>query len=250
MGAAVSRMTSKRSARRVALAASVSAAVGLAFIATPETSPAVSGARLTAHSICEAHELKAAKAEDPHLEIEIPAEFDTPWPTAQACESYRAAEDIDAPGPQQPIPFSHKHHAGLYEIDCLYCHTGTDRAPSAGVPSVEVCMGCHSMFPQTYDAEFEGIRTLKALWEAKQPIEWQQIHRSPEYVQFRHNRHFKAKVECQACHGPVEEMDKLYMTADTKWWPWMLPTAKLEMGWCVQCHRENDASQDCLTCHY
>jgi formate-dependent nitrite reductase cytochrome c552 subunit len=110
-------------------------------------------------------------------------------------------------------------------------------------------MGCHSQFGPAYD-EFEGIVKLKEAWENKQPIAWAQIHRSPEHVQFRHNRHVKAGVVCQDCHGPVEELDKLYMTADTKWWPWGLPTQKLEMGWCIQCHRQKEASQDCNTCHY
>ena len=64
----------------------------------------------------------------------------------------------EAPGPHQPIPFSHKHHAGEFEIDCLYCHSGTDRSRAAGVPSVELCMGCHAQFPAEYD-ELEGIRT-------------------------------------------------------------------------------------------
>jgi len=200
-------------------------------------------------SVCEAHELKARAAEDPHFAIEIAAEFDQPFPSRAACLSHDAAGDEDAPGPLQPIQFSHKHHAGDYKIDCQYCHSGTDRSPSAGMPSVEVCMGCHAQFSPTYD-ELEGIRTLKEHWEAKEPIAWEQIHRSPEYVQFRHNRHVRAGVECQRCHGPVEEMDKLYMTEDTVWWPWGLPSAKLEMGWCIQCHRKNDASQDCSTCHY
>ena len=74
--------------------------------------------------------------------------------------------------------------------------------------------------------------------------------RVPEHVQFKHNRHVAAGVACQTCHGPVEEMDKVEMTSDTIWWPWLLPTQKLEMGWCINCHRENQASTDCLTCHY
>jgi hypothetical protein len=204
---------------------------------------------LTATSVCDAHELRALQAEDPHLQIEIPDEFSSPWPTREACLSHAAAEDPDTEGLIQPIQFSHKHHAGLYEIECQYCHSGTDRSASAGVPSTEVCMGCHLQFPSAYD-ELEGIRTLKDHWERKEPIQWEQIHRLPEYVQFRHNRHVKAGIDCQRCHGPVEEMDKVVMTDDTIWWPWLLPSAKLEMGWCVDCHRENGASQDCLTCHY
>ena len=237
--------------RRFITALPLSAAVlGLVLALTPGESPAKSKRKEVAGSVCEAQELKARKAEDSHLEIEIPPEFDSPWPTLEACRSYVAAEDPDAPGPIQPIPFSHKHHAGLYEIDCQYCHSGTDRSQAAGMPSVELCMGCHNVFPPSYDSEFEGIRDLKQYWADQEPIPWVQIHRVPEHVQFRHNRHVQAGVECQRCHGPVEEMDKVYMTDDTIWWPWGLPSAKLEMGWCVDCHRENEASQDCVTCHY
>ena len=211
---------------------------------------ASSGDVRIATSVCEAHELRAQKEEDPHLEIEIPAEFDKQWPSASACASAVAAWDPEAEGPKQPIPFSHKHHAGEFQIDCLYCHSGTDKSQSAGVPSVEVCMGCHSQFPAEYD-QIEGIRILKQHWEDKKPIEWVQLHRLPEHVQFRHNRHIQAGVECQTCHGPVEEIDKLYVVPDGHI-GYLVPVAKLEMGWCINCHRQNDqqASQDCLTCHY
>ncbi|MEM7410810.1 MAG: cytochrome c3 family protein [Myxococcota bacterium] len=202
-----------------------------------------------AKSVCEAHELRALAEADPDLQIEIPREFATPWPTREACLSHTAAEDPDAPGPLQPIQFSHKHHAGMYEIECEYCHSGTDRSPAAGVPSVELCMGCHAQFPASYD-ELEGIQTLKKHWEEKKPIEWEQIHRLPEHVQFQHRAHIRAGFDCQRCHGNVEEYDKLPLVEDTIWWPWGLPSAKLEMGWCIDCHRENGATQDCYACHY
>jgi hypothetical protein len=218
-------------------------------MAGPAPSATAEEGSLVARSVCEAHELKLLKQADPHLEIEIPKKFDTPWPTREACLSHAAALDETTPGVVQPIPFSHKHHAGSFDLDCQYCHSGTDRSPSAGVPSVEVCMGCHSQFPASYD-ELSGIQTLKEHWESKQTIEWIQIHRVPEHVQFRHNRHVKAGVECQECHGAVEEFDKVFMLEDTKWWPWGLPTQTLEMGWCIQCHRAKRASQDCYTCHY
>ena len=203
-----------------------------------------------ATGVCDAHRLKALKESDPSLEIEIPAEFDKQWPSANACQSAVDAWDPEAPGPKQPIPFSHKHHAGQFKIECLYCHSNTDKSPAAGVPSVELCMGCHSQFPTEYD-EIEGIRILKQHWEEKKPIEWVQIHRLPEHVQFRHNRHVKAGVECQTCHGPVAELDKLHLVPDTKM-GYLVPVAKLEMGWCISCHRQNNqqASQDCLKCHY
>jgi hypothetical protein len=210
-----------------------------------------SSGALVAGSVCEAQRLKARAAEDPHLQVEIPADYDKPWPSLEACETHDATWDEEAPGPMQPIPFSHKHHAGQFQIDCQYCHFETDRSASAGVPSVELCMGCHAQFPAEYD-ELEGIRILKQHWEEKRPIEWKQIHRLPEYVQFKHNRHVQAGVDCQQCHGPVEEMNKMYLVPDTKWWFYGLPTQKLEMGWCIKCHRENNqqASQDCLRCHY
>lgn len=203
---------------------------------------------LVATSVCEAHELRARQLEDPQLEIVIPPEFDRPYPSLSACRSAELAWDPDAPGPMQPIPFSHALHAGEYEMPCLYCHSGTDRAPAAGVPSVEVCMGCHAQFPKEYD-ELEGIRILKRHWEEGRSIEWQQIHRLPEYVQFRHNRHVAAGVECQVCHGAVETMDKLYLVSDTKWVN-LLPGLKLKMGWCMTCHWERGASTDCLSCHH
>ena len=165
---------------------------------------AASGDVLVAKSVCEAHELRARKEEDPSLQIEIPPEFDKEWPSANACESAVAAWDPETPGPIQPIPFSHKHHAGRFKIDCLYCHSGTDESQAAGVPPIETCMGCHSQFPPEYD-EIEGIRILKEHWAKQEPIEWVQIHRLPEYVQFRHNRHVKAGVACQTCHGPVRD---------------------------------------------
>lgn len=207
----------------------------------------------TATSVCDAQRLKAAKAKNPALEIVIPPEFDRQFPSLAACESHDLAWDEEAEGPMQPIPFSHAHHAGMYEIECLYCHSGTDRSQAAGMPSVELCMGCHANFPKEYD-ELEGIQILKKHWEEKTPVQWEQIHRLPEHVQFRHNRHISAGLDCNTCHGsaaePVEEAHKLRLVPDTKWWVYGLPTQKLEMGWCIKCHRQEGASQDCLTCHY
>jgi hypothetical protein len=229
-----------------------SAVLGVALLAggrVAGSSEQQSGEVLVAGSICEAQQLKHRKQVDPSLEIEIPPKYDTPWPTRAACRSYVAAEDPNTPGPVQPIPFSHKHHAGDFEIECLYCHTGTDRSSAAGVPSVEVCMGCHAQFPAGYD-EFEGIRVLKQDWEEQRPTEWERVYWLPDYVRFRHNRHIAAGIECQACHGEVAEMEKISKIKDTKWWPWLLPTHTLEMGWCIKCHRQNGVSQDCYTCHY
>jgi hypothetical protein len=211
--------------------------------------PASADEALTARSVCEAQELKARLAKEPGLAVTIPPEFDKAWPSLDACRSHDAAWDEEAEGPNQPIPFSHKHHAGTFQIDCQYCHSGTDRSRAAGVPSVELCMGCHAQFPAEYD-QLEGIQILKQHWDEKRPIEWVQIHRLPEHVKFQHQAHVRAGFDCQTCHGPVEAMDKVYLVPETRWWQYGLPTQKLEMGWCVMCHRDNGASQDCFTCHY
>ena len=116
-------------------------------------------------------------------------------PARPACPTPRP-KTTSTPGPVQPIQFSHKHHAGLYQIDCQYCHSGTDRSPAAGVPSVALCMGCHQQFPPSYD-ELEGIRTLKEHWKQQTPVEWVQIHRLPEYVQFQHVAHVRRGIACQ-----------------------------------------------------
>jgi len=223
--------------------------VGLAALGCGRAAALAEGAHV-AGSVCEAHQLRFEKEQDPELEIEIPPEFAGPWPSRAACESARAAWDPEAPGPLQPIPFSHKHHAGQFKIDCQYCHSGTSTSQAAGVPSVEVCMGCHAQFPKEYD-EIEGIRILKQHWADKQPIKWEQIHRVPEHVQFRHNRHMAAGLACQKCHGPVETLDKLYLVPETRW-AYGVPYKKLEMGWCVNCHKGNatPVTIDCLKCHY
>ena len=244
-----SLMTKESAALGVSRVAAAACVVAFALLLSAPVQ-AAGGEALTATSVCEAQRLKAMKLEDPDLHIEIPTEFDKLWPSLSACESHDLAWDEDAPGPMQPIPFSHKHHAGEFGIDCQYCHSGTDRSASAGVPSVELCMGCHGQFPPEYD-ELQGIQILKQHWDEQKPIEWKQIHRLPEHVQFRHNRHVRAGVECQKCHGQVQELDKLYLVPDDSWW-YLVPVAKMEMGWCIQCHRENgqQASQDCLKCHY
>ncbi|HVP30085.1 MAG TPA: cytochrome c3 family protein [Myxococcota bacterium] len=162
-----------------------------------------------------------------------------------AYEAQRLAADPDAPGPVQPIPFSHALHAGKYQIDCLYCHSGTDRSRMAGVPPVETCMGCHAQF----GSDLEGVQKLQEYWKNQQTIDWVRIHRVPDYVKFRHNRHVAAGVACQTCHGPVQDLHKLYLVPDTKWVNGM-PADKLKMGWCLSCHWQNKASVDCLTCHY
>lgn len=123
-------------------------------------------------------------------------------------------------GPRQPILFSHRRHAGVFEIDCFYCHSNTDRSPYAYVPSVTTCMGCHRVVKSSSPA----IQALSGYLQREEPIEWVRIYRVPDFVQFNHARHVVAGVECTECHGPVDSMDVVYQVAP------------LTMGWCLDCH--------------
>jgi len=133
--------------------------------------------------------------------------------------------------PKQPIAFSHKIHAGEYEIDCKYCHTGVMKGKSATIPSVNSCMNCHNQIRQgTITGEGE-IAKIVAAWDNKKPIEWVRIHNLPDLAYFNHSQHVNvAGVECQTCHGPVETMDVVRQHS------------LLTMGWCIDCHRKTDVN--------
>lgn len=124
--------------------------------------------------------------------------------------------------PKQPIAFSHKLHAGEYEIACQYCHTGVEIGKSANIPSVNICMNCHN-FIKTDSPE---IQKLSAAQESGEPIEWVRIHNLPDLAYFNHSQHVKVGgVECQTCHGEIQEMAVVKQHAP------------LTMGWCIDCHR-------------
>jgi hypothetical protein len=128
--------------------------------------------------------------------------------------------------PLQPIKFSHVIHAGENEIDCQYCHHTAEQSKSAGIPSASVCLNCHTLVRDaTRSGKFE-IKKIHAAVDSGVPIEWIRVHRLPDFVYFNHAQHVGAgKLECQECHGPVEEMHVLQQQED------------LSMGWCLDCHR-------------
>ena len=137
--------------------------------------------------------------------------------------------------PEQPIDFSHKIHAGDFGVPCLYCHTEARRSTSAGVPSVNKCVGCHTIVA----TDRPQIREVMRYWANKEPIPWIKVHDLPDFVYFPHKRHVLAGVECQTCHGPVETMERVTRLAPMK------------MGLCLDCHKENAVENglDCWTCH-
>ncbi len=135
--------------------------------------------------------------------------------------------------PEQPLPFSHKIHAGDNKIPCLYCHAPAEKGRHATVPPMNVCMGCHKSVAVTK----ENIIKLAAAYKADSAIAWVRVHALPDFTYFSHRWHLAKGIACQTCHGPVERMDKI------------VQVQKLNMGWCITCHRQNKASIECITCH-
>lgn len=133
--------------------------------------------------------------------------------------------------PDQPIKFSHKVHAGDNKIDCLYCHHTAEQSKSAGIPAMNLCMNCHVLVREgTNSGKFEIAKIIDAV-ENKTPVEWLRLHNLPDHVFFSHAVHVgSGKLDCQKCHGPVEEMDIMKQHSD------------LSMGWCVNCHRETQVN--------
>ena len=112
-----------------------------------------------------------------------------------------------APGPVQPIFFSHVIHAGSYQIACQYCHANARRSSTAGVPSVERCMGCHKIVAAEGNPE---VKKIHEYWERKEPIPWLRVFKIPEHAQFTHKPHVQAGVQCQTCHGRIEAMERVH----------------------------------------
>ncbi len=138
--------------------------------------------------------------------------------------------------PEQPIPFDHSLHAGKYQINCMYCHNAVERSRHATVPALNVCMNCH----RNVALDKPLIQKITASYNAKESIPWEKVHLLPDFVKFNHKRHVARGVQCQTCHGQVEQMKTMYQYQT------------LSMGWCIDCHRrpENNAPTNCDTCHY
>jgi len=150
--------------------------------------------------------------------------------------------------PVQPIHFSHKIHAGDNGIDCKYCHSSARVSKTSGIPSLNVCMNCHkSVYEYNgettaefdkafYDGEIKKLYAAAGWDDADQqytgetqPVKWVRIHNLPDFAYFNHSQHVSvAGLECQTCHGPVEEMEIMYQYSP------------LTMGWCINCHRETN----------
>ena len=139
--------------------------------------------------------------------------------------------------PTQPIAFSHALHAGEYEIDCNYCHTGVMKSKNANIPSANICMNCHGQI-LTESPEIAKIykaldydKTTQTYGPNQKPIEWVRIHNLPDLAYFNHAQHVNVGgIECQTCHGEIQEMVVVKQHSN------------LTMGWCIDCHRQTDVS--------
>ncbi|WP_333626473.1 cytochrome c3 family protein [Sphingobacterium siyangense] len=148
--------------------------------------------------------------------------------------------------PVQPIKFSHQIHAGVNKIECQYCHGGAFKSKNASIPSANVCMNCHNTITASehYDGEIspEIAKIYRALdWNPDtrtygnnpKPIQWVRIHNLPDFAYFNHSQHVVvAGVECQTCHGPIQNMEEVYQYSP------------LTMKWCVDCHKKTDIKSD------
>ncbi|MFP3947183.1 MAG: cytochrome c3 family protein [Longimicrobiales bacterium] len=152
--------------------------------------------------------------------------------------STRADQDAAAGSEvRQPIEFPHDVHVSEYQIDCQYCHYSAERSVDAGMPPVGTCMGCHTVVPGSENPE--EVETLREYANDGEAIPWVRVYKVADHVHFPHLRHVSAGVECQTCHGEVQEMGVVEEVAQP-----------LTMGWCVTCHEERNASRDCTVCHY
>ena len=133
----------------------------------------------------------------------------------------------------QPIAFPHDIHAGKLQLDCTTCHVYVEKSKHATVPAVETCMNCHA----GGGIESPEIDKLLDYWYKQEPIPWVKIHSMPDHVYFNHARHIKAGVDCATCHGDMTVVQTVKKVRT------------MDMGFCVGCHRANDAPEDCWTCH-
>ena len=137
----------------------------------------------------------------------------------------------------QPIAFNHKIMVTTAGINCLFCHSDATRSPSAGIPSVAKCMGCH----KTIAATAPEVVKVADYFTRQEPIPWQRVNILPRFVYFSHEAHVVGGgLNCERCHGDVANM-----TVD-------VPVVRMNMGWCINCHTSQPNGQqlrDCITCH-
>jgi hypothetical protein len=123
--------------------------------------------------------------------------------------------------PKQPVPYSHKLHAGDLGIDCRYCHANVEKSAVAMIPPTQTCMNCHTHVKKDSPA----LEPIRQSWADGSPVEWVRIHKIADFAYFDHSAHLSAGVGCSSCHGRIDQMVKVKQDQP------------LSMGWCLECHR-------------
>jgi hypothetical protein len=123
--------------------------------------------------------------------------------------------------PDQPVPFSHKHHVEGLGLQCQYCHTSVEKSSYAGIPPTKTCINCHSQIW----TNAQLLEPVRQSWATGESILWIRVHDLPDYVYFNHEIHVNKGIGCASCHGRVDEM------------PLMYEENSLQMEWCLNCHR-------------
>ena len=152
---------------------------------------------------------------------------------AQQVPATDAASAASNSGPEQPLPFSHKLHAGTMSLPCQTCHTPSSSGEAFRIPLAPVCLQCH----KTIATDRPAIQKLASYAQSKTPIPWVRVYELQSFVTFSHKTHLDHDVTCQQCHGAVSARDRLSKEAD------------LSMKWCVDCHAARQAPTDCNACH-
>jgi len=145
-------------------------------------------------------------------------------------------------GPRQPLFFRHDIHVGRAQMQCQYCHYSVAFSNEPGIPSMQTCMGCHSLYVSGSTPENQKeIKKLRDAWNKKQPVQWVRVYALARHVHYPHSVHIKAlgSQACATCHGEVALMPQVFMT-----------NRVTDMGFCISCHLERKVSRDCTTCHY
>jgi hypothetical protein len=122
---------------------------------------------------------------------------------------------------EQPVPFSHEHHARGLGIDCRYCHTSVEVSASAGMPPTYTCMSCHSQIW----SDSPMLAPVRDSLKSGKPLVWSRLHDLPDFVYFNHGIHVKKGVGCVECHGRIDLM------------PLTFKDKPMTMEWCLECHR-------------
>jgi hypothetical protein len=138
--------------------------------------------------------------------------------------------------PQQPIAYTHKVHLETVGLDCVNCHVSVETGPIATIPNITACMQCH----ESIATEHPEIQKMAAYQKRNEDIPWQRVYgfNDEAHVRFNHAPHIRAKVGCETCHGDLKQMTVAERVVDHT------------MGFCVNCHEQRQASNDCMTCHY